>query len=145
MKKFILPLLGLTLALGSCNMANDDDYKNMAKDMCDCVNKHADGISDGMRDAIINSSKDGANMEAVVQAQVMKDPEQGMKDVEAIMAVAEGVDQCGKDIEKKYKDVYTSETEKEVQDKLIKVLEKEKGCEFTYALMKIGMKEQGKM
>lgn len=145
MKKFILPLLGLTLALGSCNMANDDDYKNMAKDMCDCVNKHADGLSAGMREAIIASSKDGANMEAVVQAQVMKDPEQGMKDVEAIMAVAEGVEQCGKDIEKKYKDVYTDKTQTEVEKKLIDVLKAEKGCDFTYALMKIGMKEQGKL
>jgi len=143
MKRFILPLLGLTLALGSCNMANDDDYKNMSKDMCDCVNKNSNGISAGMRDAIIKASKDGANMESLVQEQVMKDPEQGMKDVEAIMGLAEGMEKCGTDLETKYKDVYTNDTEKEVQDKLMKIIETEKGCEFTAALMKIGMKEQG--
>src|SRR5688572_247474 len=90
MKKFILPLLALTIALGSCNMANDDDYKNLSKDMCDCVNKNSKGLSTGMRDAIIKSSADGADMEAMMQEQVMKNPEQGMKDVEAIMQVAEG-------------------------------------------------------
>lgn len=141
MKKFILPLLVMTVALGSCNMANDDDYKNLSKDMCDCVNKNAKGMSDGMRDVLIKSGKDGSNMEALMQEHMMKNPEQGMEDINALTKIGEGMDACVNDLEKKYKDIYTNDSEKEVQEKVIAILKAEKGCELTYALMQIGLRE----
>ena len=144
MKKFILPLLVLTLALGSCNMANDDDYKNLSKDLCDCVNTNAKDLSPAMREAIIKSDASGSGIEQVMTEAMAKDPEQGMKDYTAIMTLVNGMGTCVKDLEKKYKDIYTNDSEAEMQKKLLEVFKQEKGCDLTYAIMKMGLEEQKK-
>jgi hypothetical protein len=140
MKKFILPLFVMTLALGSCNMANEDDYKNLAKDMCDCVNKHAAGLSDGMRETLIAASKDGADSEKLMGDQIMKDVEQGLKDQQALEKIGTEVETCISSLEKKYEDIYTDDTEAEIQKKIVAELKIAKGCELTHALIKISQK-----
>lgn len=144
MKKLILSLLVLTLALGSCNMANDDDYKNLSKDLCDCVNKNAKDISPKMREAIIKSDASGAGIEKVMSDAITNDPVQGMKDYNAIMALVNGMGTCVNDLEKKYKDIYTNDTEAEMQKKLMDIFKAEKECDLTYAIMKMGLEEQKK-
>ena len=141
MKKFILPLLVMTVALGSCNMANDDDYKNLSKDMCDCVNKNGKDLSDGMRDVLIKSGKDGSQMETLMQEHFMKDPAAAAQDISALEKIGTEMDACVADLEKKYDKIYTTDKEDEVKKKVLDILAKEKGCELTYALMQIGLRE----
>jgi len=119
-------------------VATPEDYREMAEDMCGCVNKYANKISHGMREAIIQAGMNPESMEVIIQEQVMKDPEQGMKDVEAITNLAEGMGKCGKNIDKKYKNLTLDADAAEVQQILLETMKSQKGCEFTYALMVIG-------
>ena len=145
MKKLILLLsISSAVLVTSCNMASDADYDAMAQDMCDCVNNSSKGISDEMKDAIIKSEKDGTDMQAAVTELMMKDMEKGMEDAQAMMDLGKDMETCSKDLEKKYDKVYTSESEDEVINKILTTLKAKKGCEFTYALMKMGAKEMQK-
>ena len=45
---------------------------------------------------------------------------------------------------KKYENIYSKESETEILNKLIKALEKNKSCEWTYSLMKLGMQAEKK-
>ena len=125
-------------------MASDADYDAMATDMCDCVNKSSGGISDNMKDAIIKSEKDGTDMQAAVTEVMMKDLKTGMADAQAMTDLGKDMEICSKDLEKKYDQVYTSESEDEVINKILTTLKAKQGCEFTYALMKMGAKEMQK-
>jgi hypothetical protein len=145
MKKLLLLLtVSSAVLVTSCNMASDADYDAMATDMCDCVNKSSDGISDNMKDAIIKSEKDGTDMQAAMTEVMMKDLKTGMADAQAMIDLGKDMETCSKDLEKKYDKVYTSESEDEVIDKILTTLKEKKGCEFTYALMKMGAKEMKK-
>lgn len=145
MKKLILLLsISSAVLVTSCNMASDADYDAMAKDMCDCVNKSSDGISDEMKDAIIQSEKDGTDMEKAMTAVMMKDLEKGMADAQGMQDLGIKMQDCSKDLEKKYDQVYTSESEDQVIEKILNALKSKDGCEFTYAIMKLGAKEMKK-
>lgn len=142
MKKIILPLVALTtLALGSCNMANDDDYKNLATDMCDCVNKNTKGLSPEMQDIFKNYANDPNMMQTKMQEYTMNNMEAAMKDMEKMEKIGTDIEACAKDLEKKYDNLYTADNEKEVEKKMIEILKKEKGCELTYALFQIASRE----
>src|SRR3989338_5563569 len=117
-KLFYILLAPVVLSLGACNMADDSDYENMANDICDCVNKNTDGISEGMKTAIVDAVNSGKNVETAIQEIAMEDPE------------------------KKYENVYSSDTEAEVQKKLVETLKKNKSCAFTYAMYKLGTQMQ---
>jgi hypothetical protein len=145
MKKLLLLLaVSGTVLVTSCNTATDADYDAMAQDMCDCVNKSSTGISDNMKDAIIKSEKDGTDMQAAVTEVMMKDLKTGMADAQAMQDLGMEMQDCSKDLEKKYDKVYTTETEDQVIEKLLNSLKAKKGCEFTYAIMKMGAKEMKK-
>lgn len=145
MKKLLLLLtVSSAVLVTSCNMASDADYDAMATDMCDCVNKSSDGISDNMKDAIVKSEKDGTDMQAAVTEVMMKDLKTGMADAQAMIDLGKDMETCSKDLEKKYNQVYTSESEDEVIEKILTTLKAKQGCEFTYALMKMGAKEMKK-
>lgn len=145
MKKFLLLLSVSTAVLvTSCNMANDADYDAMATDMCDCVNKSSKGISDNMKDAIVKSEKDGTDMQTAMTEVMMKDLKTGMADAQAMIDLGKEMETCSKDLEKKYDQVYTSESEDQVIEKILNTLKAKEGCEFTYALMKMGAKEMKK-
>jgi hypothetical protein len=142
MKKLLLLLaVSGTVLVTSCNTATDADYDAMAQDMCDCVNKSSTGISDNMKDAIIKSEKDGTDMQAAVTEVMMKDLKTGMADAQAMQDLGTEMQDCSKDLEKKYDQVYTTETEDQVIEKLLNSLKAKQGCEFTYAIMKMGAKE----
>lgn len=145
MKKLLLLLaVSGTVLFTSCNTATDADYDAMAQDMCDCVNKSSTGISDNMKDAIVKSEKDGTDMQAAVTEVMMKDLKTGMADAQAMQDLGTEMQDCSKDLEKKYDKVYTTETEDQVIEKLLNSLKAKQGCEFTYAIMKMGAKEMKK-
>jgi len=141
MRKLILPLLVMVVGLGSCNMANDDDYKNVADDMCNCVNKNVTGLSKEFKEIYSKyGAGDQATLEAKMQEYMMNDFEGAMKDMGQMEQVGAKIETCMKDSKKKYKELYTSDNEKEVQNKVLKELKDAKGCELSYALFSMGMK-----
>ena len=97
-----------------------------------------DGISDGMKTAIVDAIDSGKDVETAVQEFAMQDPAQAMKDAEEMMGLEAGMTKCGEDLEKKYENVYSSDSEEEVQKKLVETLQKNKSCKFTYAMYKLG-------
>ncbi|MNU80953.1 hypothetical protein D3C71_706010 [compost metagenome] len=145
MRKLILLLaISSAVLVTSCNMASDADYDAMSKDMCDCVNKSSKGISDEMKAAIVKSEKDGTDMQAAMTEVMMKNLETGMADAQAMIDLGKEMETCSKDLEKKYDKVYTSESQDVVIEKILTALKAKKGCEFTYALMKMGAQEMKK-
>lgn len=145
MKKLILLLsISSAVLVTSCNMASDADYDAMAKDMCDCVTKSSAGISDEMKNALVKSEKDGTDMQQAMTEVMMKDMEKGMADAQAMMDLGKEMETCTKDLEKKYDKVYTTESQDVVIEKVLAALKGQKGCEFTYALMKMGANEMKK-
>lgn len=141
-KLFYILIAPVVLSLGACNMADDSDYENMATDICDCVNKNTGGISEGMKTAIVDAVNSGKDVETAIQEVAMKDPAQAMKDAEEMMGLEAGMTKCGEDLEKKYENVYSSDSEAEVQKKLVETLKKNKSCAFTYAMYKLGTQMQ---
>jgi hypothetical protein len=71
-----------------------------------------------------------------------KNPEGVMNDVTAFQTAAVGFEKCGKDLETKYKDVYTRESEDEAMKKLVKIMGEDKGCAFVHAMVQLGLKEK---
>ncbi len=142
MKKFILPFVAVTaLVLGSCT-AGDDDYKNMSADMCGCMTKASKEISPEMQTAIIEGNKSGKDINAVMADYMTKNLEGAMKDATAFQGAAAGFDKCGKDLEKKYSNVYTKETENEAMKKLVTIMGEDKSCAFVHAMVQMGLKEK---
>lgn len=143
-KLFLLLSLSSAVLVTSCNMASEADYNAMAKDMCDCVTKSSSGISDEMKNALVKSEKDGTDMQQAMTEVMMKDMEKGMADAQAMIDLGQEMETCSKDLEKKYNEVYTTESQDVVIEKVLTALKAQKGCEFTYALMKMGAKEMKK-
>lgn len=142
MKKLLYVLCPVVLALGACNMADDKDFDNMAADVCGCVNSNTGELSEGMKKTIIDADKSGQDLQEAVMAYAMKNPEQGMKDAEAMTNLEKGMEGCMKDLEKKYDNVYSADSEEEIQKKLVEKLAANKDCAFTYAIVKMGLEIQ---
>ena len=141
--KTVLFVFSMTLVLSACNMANEEDYKNMATDMCGCVNDATANLSDEGKKIIIASGENGTNLSADLLEYGQKDPVQAMQDniVMASLGEIESMD-CVKNLEKKYADVYSTDSEKEMQEKLVKVMGDIKECQLTYSLMKTALSMQ---
>jgi hypothetical protein len=143
MRKVFYLTAGLMI-FSACNMAGEEDYKNVAKDLCDCTAKSSSAISPEMSKAIVESSKSGKDIEAVMKAKAEADPMLALKDAEGLMKYASALQKCTKDLEGKYKDLQTLDKDKEVQDKMLKAFEEQKGCELTAAMMKLGLQQASK-
>lgn len=143
MKKVFYFSAGLIL-FSACNLAGDDDYKNVAKDLCDCSSKSSSAVSPDLQKAIIEASKNGGDIDEAMKKIANEDPIAAMKDAEGLMKYATDFEKCSKDLEKKYKDLKTLDKDKEIQDKMIKAFEESSNCELTTAMMKIGLRESSK-
>jgi hypothetical protein len=143
MKKAVLFSAAIAV-LSACNLAGDDDYKMVAKDLCDCTNKTSSGVSPKMKNAIIDVSKNGGNMEEAMQKMAEDDPTALMNDTEGLMKYATEFEKCTKELEKKYDKLKSLDDDKEIQSKFMKAFEESSNCELTTAMMKIGLKESAK-
>lgn len=139
MNKIVL-FSAIALVFASCNMASDADYKNMASDMCDCFNGVQKDLSPKAQSIIIESAGDEEKLTAAFEEYATEDPTAAMDDAVVLQGLENGeaID-CINKLEKKYDKVYSLDSEEEVQAKVAKVLEGMKGCEFTLAIMKMGM------
>ena len=143
MKPLFYFLILSSFVLTSCqDMADEDDYNNLANDLCDCVNKSNSSVSNDMKNALIQGINSGQSMDDVMAKMGEENVIQTMKDAEVLMDAGPKIETCVKSLEKKYDKIYTKESDKEVLNRLMKTLEKNKSCDWTYALMKLGMQVQ---
>ena len=144
MKKLLL-LPALLITLIACNNASEEDFKNIAKDTCDCVNLVAKDLSPGMTKLIIDADGDQTKLEAGMMDLMLEDQETTMNDVNILQGKAiQDMETCMAKLEKKYDDVYTQLSETEILDKLMVELEKMSDCKSSVAIIKMGMAAQGK-
>lgn len=142
-KTLLLPALLITLL--ACDNSTDQDFKNIAKDTCDCVNILADDLSPGMIKLISESDGDEAKLEQGMMDLMLEDQETTMNDVNILQGnAAVEMESCMAKVEKKYDDVYTTLSENEVLEKIMVELKTMNGCESTVAIIKMGMAAQGK-
>lgn len=141
MKPLIYFVFTFFIVMTSCdNIADDEDYNNAATDMCDCVNKNTSDISDDMKNALIQGANSGKKMEEIFTSLTSnKEPEKFMGDVIKLGESAPKMEKCFKSLEKKYDKIYTRDSQEEVMKKMMETLKNKKSCEWTYAMMKIGM------
>lgn len=142
MKKLVfLFAVSSALLLTSFLYKGNPDYTEMAQDICDCVNQSSNGVPNQLKDLFIQSVKDGKNLETVLTDYILEDPTARTPDVEALVELGEKMEICSQDLEEKYSHVYSTETEDEVIEKVITALKAKEGCEFTYAIMLLGIRE----
>ena len=144
MKTFFLILLSSIVFTSCQDIADEQDYVNASNDMCDCVNKSTNMVSDEVKSAMIEGIKSGKSMEEVMESIAKENSEQLLKDASILMEAGPKIEKCMKSLEKKYENIYSKESETEILNKLIKALEKNKSCEWTYSLMKLGMQAEKK-
>jgi len=143
--KTLLFISTLLIGLASCNVASDEDYENMAGDMCECINSSTEGLSTGMVDAIVDAAKSDVDILEAIQEYTLENLETSVADGQILEDAFGNMETgCMKDLETKYEDLYSMESEAELQDKLLKILEKKDGCDLTFAIFKIGVQMQNK-
>lgn len=114
-------------------IADDTDYKNFAEDYCTCFNKSTASISEEAKQIIINS--DPSNPEKMIIDLIGKI---SYEDLEKI----ENTEACMDEMEKKYGDLKTRDSEEEVIGKMLDAMDQNEKCEFTSAIMRIGLEAQ---
>ena len=121
--KNLLFITTLLVGLSACNMADEGDYEGMATDMCKCFNDATAGLSDEGRKAIVDAGKNDTDMQQALMEYAQENPMQAMADGQVLSSLGEAdVMACISALEEKYDDVYTTDSESEVQDKLIEVM-----------------------
>ncbi len=139
--KSTLLISTLLLTLLSCNLSSEQDYEAVAKDTCDCVNVFTSTLSDRMIQIMQESDGDQSKLEAAMMEYMLEDPEQGLKDVQALEngESMKEMEACMAQLEEKYNSLYTTLSEEEIAQKIIEKLEGMKGCESTAVIMKLGV------
>jgi len=127
------------LVIGSCNLAGEDDYQNLANDMCGCVNESTNGLLPEFKDAIISSDGDMTKFQNSLAEFTQKNPEKAQQQAQEFMEMGTKMQTCMKNLQTKYKDVYSHEKEEVIQQKMLDALKSNNDCKFTYSLMKIGL------
>ncbi|MDG1331404.1 MAG: hypothetical protein P8P74_03695 [Crocinitomicaceae bacterium] len=141
--KTTLLLSSLLLILFSCNLSTDQDFKDIAKDTCDCMSMFTDELSDEMKTILIETEGDEAAFDEAFTKYVDEYPAEGMKDALALSgADSPEIMECIEGLEKKYDNVYTTLSENEILEKVLAELDKMDDCGVTAAIMKMGMAAQ---
>lgn len=137
--KTILPFVSMLMFAitqpGCQNMADKDDYQAAASDMCNCVNLATKDLSPELKKIIANNPKDEKALEDYFE----RNPEQALTAMTTLLSIEEEMKPCIKDLEVKYKDIYTNDSEAEVMRKVMNVLKSEPDCKFSYALIQAGL------
>lgn len=144
---FLFPLVLVVFAL-SCKTA-DDRVPEIAADFCNCFNKLESDLSKQTVDLITTASYK-SDPQAAMESELGKlADDDKMKVATEMMAIGKVQDEtsdvgrCIKSVEKKYDNAYTF-NEKKFGEKVIKELESKGSCNFTAAIMRLGLKMQEK-
>lgn len=140
--KNLLFITTLLIGLSACNTASDEDYGNIAKDLCECVNQSTAGFSSETITVMVDAAKNNENIMEVITAHFTENPSLAMSDGMIMQKAAEEMqNKCIPEIQEKYSDVYST-SEKDSQDKLLEALTKPDGCGLTHAIMMLGVQMQ---
>jgi len=143
MKRINYFLMAATaLVIASCNLAGGDDYANLATDMCGCVNESTGGLAPEIMDAFIAADGDMNKFQNGLMEFQQKNPEKAQKGMQDFAEMGTKMETCIKNLETKYKDVYSHEKEEVIQGKIMDALKNNGDCKFTYAFMKLGLSAQ---
>ena len=141
----VLLLPALLMSILACDNSTEQDYKNMAKDTCDCVNLVAKDLSPGMIELISECDGDQMKLQEGMMDLMMEDPDATMNDVSILEGKATtDMEACMKKLETKYDDVYTTLSETEILEKIMVELKSMPDCKSSVAIIKMGMAAQGK-
>ena len=144
MKKILFLALPLALGFASCNVAGEEDYANLSNDMCDCMNQSTTEVSAPMKAALIDAMNTGKSIDDVMAVLAENDPIQTMADGQHLIEAGPKFEKCFASMEKKYDDLYTTAEESEIMNRLLETLKKNKSCEWTSALVQMGMQAEKK-
>jgi outer membrane murein-binding lipoprotein Lpp len=149
MRKNVFALLSLTLLmLAGCNSA-DQKIPEMASDFCNCFSGMQKNLSSKTKQ-IMQTAANSADPTRTIKDEVGKLDDEEKKTVGEEFASFGEIDnpdskigRCMADVEKKYGSAKTMNETKFLQ-KLIAELESKQGCDFTAALLKLGLKAKEK-
>ncbi|MDP4637575.1 MAG: hypothetical protein NWS43_06965 [Crocinitomicaceae bacterium] len=144
MKKILFLALPLALGFSSCNVAGEEDYANLSNDMCDCMNQSTTQVSATTKEAIIDAMNTGKSMDDAMMELAEKDPMQTMADGQHLIEAGPKFEKCFASMEKKYDDLYTTAEESEIMNRLLETLKKNESCEWTSALVQMGIQAEKK-
>jgi hypothetical protein len=136
--------MAASIFLFSCKSA-DNKAPQIAADFCNCFSDIEQNFGADTK-RIISTAAGATDPTKSLQDQILalEDEKKAQvgKEMESLSDMEDEnskIGKCMKEVETKYKNVVTFNEEKTF-NKIIAELEKKKGCDFTAALMKIGMK-----
>lgn len=111
--------------------------------MCDCVNQSMGFLSERMVNVIVQANGDEAIMQAELEKYVEEDLEAAMKDVEVLQgSMIDDMTNCFDRVADDYEDVYTDDSDEQIEVKIIAAMEELDGCETSVAFFRLGMAAQ---
>lgn len=135
---FLIP--AIAFAVTSCNFANEEDYENLAKDACDCVNQATEGLSPRAKEILADSDGDMDKFQKGFEEYSNEDPMAALADATEMQKLADGsFESCINGLEKKYEDLYSTKSEEEIQQKILETLDGMDDCRTSAAIMRAGM------
>ena len=142
-KQLLLPIVLVSIFLGSCQTANESDYNNVAQDICQCSSGYTSTISENYKKTIIDAAKNNKGLDEVMKEMMQTEDSTvaNLMIVDALQAAGLGIklDSCINSLDSKYAYLKTKENEKEVQEKMMNALMQQKDCEFLAAFMKLAL------
>jgi len=148
MNKVLLSISLSFVSLFSIAQSNSEEavlYREAAQGMCDCVNESFMDLSERMRDIVLDAAGDEQKFEEEAYDYATEDPEAAALDFELIEgSVMTSMESCFDRIVNDYEDVYTEDSDEEVEKKLIEALRTLDGCETAVAFFELGIEDQEK-
>ena len=93
-----------------------------------------------MKKVITDSDGDEAKFQKLMESYASENPMQAMQDAQAMQgAMSTEMISCLDGLKTKYDDLYTNDSETEVQNKLLEELKAMEDCKSSYVFMKMGM------
>jgi len=144
--KNILSLITFVVAANVCVAQTDSTlvadievYQSMASDMCGCFNTATAGLSEEGRKVIEEAGRSDKGIQAVLMEYAERNPEQAAADGEVLTNMGgEDLMKCIEGLEEKYSDIYSVDSEDEVESNIIGAMSKLEVCWLSLAFMKAG-------
>lgn len=136
-KHWLISLFFLFLFL-SCSKDGDQVYRNLAKDLCACVNDKSLGLKPQAEEGFIRFSSSGGDLEEEMKKIFPQDSMMALRQVKILEKLPENWTYCVDEVSKNYVDVYAAEDQKKAAELLISAIKKDSSCSLCYALISVG-------
>lgn len=136
-----LLVFSISFVFGSCNIASQSDFDRASEDICECTSKHFDQISPEFKKDFLEAAKKNLTLDQTLETIINKRKNDGndtknLSDALIMIQLPDKVQKCIEELESKYKDLKTLDSESETVDKFMQSIEKQEDCDFLLALMK---------